>query len=87
MSPPARVFHWRTSDGKEVDFVVTHGRRSVAIECKATIRPREHHAAHLQLFRSLHPECAAGIVIHTGRHTEALGNGIVALPWTALAGI
>lgn len=87
MSPPARIFHWRTSDGKEVDFVVTHGRRSVAIECKATVRPREAHARHLRLFRDLHPDCAVGVVIHAGADTETLGNGLLALPWTALTGL
>ncbi len=86
MSPPARVFHWRTSDGKEVDFVVTHGRRSLAIECKATTRPRESHARHLRLFRNLHPECAAGVVIHAGSQAEPIGRGLFALPWTVLAG-
>ncbi len=61
--------------------------RFVAIECKASTRPRERHTKHLRLFRSLHPECAAGVVIHAGRHTEALGHGNVAVPWTALAGL
>lgn len=87
MSPPARVFHWRTSDGKEVDFVIAHGRRLVAIECKATTRPREADARHLRLFMSLHPECAAGIVVHAGHTTQTLGRGLYAVPWTALAGI
>jgi uncharacterized protein len=87
LSPPARVFHWRTSDAKEVDFVVTHGRRSVAVECKATSRPQEAHARHLRLFRRLHPECAAGVVIHCGDRVEHLGEGIVAIPWTMLAGV
>ena len=87
MSPAARVFHWRTSDGKEVDFIVTHGRRMLAIECKATTRPRAGHAKHLRLFKSLHPECAFGVVVHTGNQIEQLGDDIVALPWTVLAGI
>lgn len=86
MSPPARVFHWRTSDGKEVDFVVTHGRRSLAIECKATARPRESHAKHLRLFKRLHPECSVGVVIHAGSQAEPLGRGLFTLPWTTLAG-
>ena len=87
MTPPARVFHWRTSDGKEVDFVITHGRRSVAIECKTTNRPREAQAKHLRLFRELHPECAAGVLIHTGTKVEKLGQDLAAVPWTVLAGL
>ena len=85
-SPAARVCHWRTSDGKEVDFVVTHGRRMLAVECKASSTPRASHARHLRLFKRLHPECALGLVVHTGDRIEHLGDGIIALPWTALAG-
>ena len=84
-SPRTNLFHWRTSDAKEVDFVLTHGRRIVAIECKATTRPRTNDARHLRLFRSLHPECALGVVVHAGDTVENLGDGILALPWSALA--
>lgn len=85
-SPRTNLFHWRTSDAKEVDFVLTHGRRMLAIECKATTRPRTTDARHLRLFRSLHPECALGVVVHAGDTVENLGDGILALPWSALAG-
>ena len=85
--PAARLHHWRTSDGKEVDLIVSHGRRLVAFECKWTDRPRSDHARHLRLFRSLHPECSAAVVVHAGPRVEHLGDGVVALPWTVLAGL
>jgi hypothetical protein len=56
--------HWRTSDGKEVDFVLVQGRRMAAFECKCTERRPHpmpetarmhgmlHFAAESQLFSS-----------------------------------
>jgi hypothetical protein len=87
MTPPARLMHWRTSDGKEVDFVLQHGRRLLAFECKCTQRPRADHARHLRLFARLHPECVRAAVVHAGTAIEDMGEGILALPWTALAGV
>lgn len=40
----------------------------------------------LRLFRQLHLECAAGVLVHAGRRVEHLGDGIVAVPWQVLAG-
>ncbi len=87
LRPPGQVHHWRTADGREVDFVLSHGRRLVAFECKWTARPRAAHARHLRFFRELHPECAAGVVVHAGSGVERLGRRLVGLPWTVLAGL
>ena len=73
------------SDGKEVDLVWAHGRHLIAVECEWTHRPLASHTRHLRLFRELHPECAAGVVVHAGERIEHLGGGIVALPWSALS--
>jgi hypothetical protein len=86
LAPAAQVHHWRTADGKEVDLVVAHGRRLVALECKWTARPRADDARHLRLFRELHPECAAAALVHAGDRVEHLGAGVAAIPWTAFAG-
>ncbi|MCK6526623.1 ATP-binding protein [Myxococcota bacterium] len=87
LTPPAQLYFWRTTDGKEVDFVLVHGRRILAFECKASTRPVSSDAAHLRLFRSLYPECAAAVVVHAGDRVAHLGNDVVALPWTMLAGL
>ena len=84
-TPAAGLHHWRTSDGKEVDLVLAHGRHLIAVECKWTDRPLASHARNLRLFRQLHPECVAGVVVHAGERIEHLGGGIVALPWSALS--
>jgi len=87
LSPPAALFHWRTSEGKEVDLVVTRGRRMTAIECKCSRRARSADVSHLRLFRSLHPACKLGVLVYAGSRIQHMGDGIVALPWTVLAGL
>ncbi len=39
MTPDGRLYFWRTRSGVEVDFVVDHGRRLLAIEVKRTAQP------------------------------------------------
>jgi hypothetical protein len=38
MERPARLRHWRSSDGKEVDLVLSSSRKLLAFECKWTER-------------------------------------------------
>lgn len=82
--PKARLFYWRTSDGHEVDFIIEHGRRLLAVEVKATSRPSYGDAKALRLFMKEYPETCAGIVVHTGSNIHYLDKKIIALPWTEL---
>jgi uncharacterized protein len=87
LEKPARLHHWRSSDGKEVDLVLSSGRKLLAFECKWTERPMASDARHLRLFKELHPECAVGVVVHAGSQIEHLGDGIVAIPWQVVGGV
>jgi predicted AAA+ superfamily ATPase len=87
LGPPAALHHWRTSDGKEVDLVVTRGRKMAAFDCRSSLRARTADTNHLRQFRALHPECKVGVLVYAGREIQHLGDGIVALPWTVLAGL
>ena len=55
--------HWRTYRGDEVDLVVEHGRRVVAIEAKATRRPAAEDVRGLRAFLKGSPQ-AAGLLVH-----------------------
>ncbi len=86
MTPSGRLSFWRTRDGKEVDFVVEHGRRVAAVEVKATNNPGYRDIAGLQAFLGEHPGAVAGILLHSGREIRRLDKKIMALPWTLLTG-
>ena len=82
---PARLFHFRDSDGAEVDLVVeADDGRVVAIEVKATSTPRPEDFRWLVYLRdrldSARGEFAAGVVLHTGQRRLPFGDRLVALP-------
>ena len=80
--PRPEVLFWRTTTEREVDFVVELGDRLLAIEVKATTQPRHGDAAGLRLFQDEYGERVAGaLLLHDGRDTQWLAEGILAAPW------
>jgi len=86
MLPPGRLYFWRTRTGQEVDFVVEHGRRLLAIEVKHADQVSYGDAAALRAFVDEYPATAAGVLLYAGRGVRRLGERIVALPWPLLTG-
>ncbi len=81
------VAHFRDRDGAEIDLVV-QDRRSGAVagvEVKLTSTPLERHARHLVRMRArLGDRFTVGLVVHAGQVTLPLGEGIWAVPISAL---
>lgn len=86
LTPRARLYFWRTQTGAEVDFVVEHGRRLLAIEVKMTDNPGYRHTAGLRDFMQAYPQTSGGILLHSGTTIKWLDEKIVAVPWTELTG-
>lgn len=86
MTPRARLYFWRTQNGNEVDFVIEHGRRVLAIEVKMTGDPGYRHSEGLQKFLQAHPTAVGGLLVHCGPMIKRLTETIVAVPWTQLTG-
>jgi predicted AAA+ superfamily ATPase len=84
--PRARLYFWRTQTGDEVDFVIEHGRRLLAVEVKLTDNPGYRHADGLRKFLAAHPTAAGGLLLHCGAAIRRLDEKIVAAPWSVLAG-
>lgn len=87
LAPRGRVHCWRTVGGAEVDFVVEHGRQLAAFEVKLSERVGHSDAKGLTAFMSEYPECRCGAVVYAGSEVRILGEGLIALPWTMLAGV
>lgn len=83
-NPPGEVFFWRTRAGQEVDFIIRHGRRMVAIEVKAASRVRFEDTAGLQSFMKANPECRMGIVLYAGGEEVSLSPSLAAIPLSAV---
>ncbi|MDP1809071.1 MAG: ATP-binding protein [Actinomycetota bacterium] len=86
MVPSARIYHWRTVTGNEVDFILEYGRKLIAVEVKMTSKPKFSDARSLRLFLDEHPEAAAAFLVHTGAEIVYLDKKIVAVPWQVIAG-
>jgi uncharacterized protein len=86
MIPSGRLSFWRTLKGTEVDFVVEHGRRTMAIEVKTTANPGYRDILGLQAFLVEHPQAAAGLLLHSGTAIKRLDEKIMAVPWSMLTG-
>jgi uncharacterized protein len=86
MVPAGRLYFWRRRDGTEVDFVVEHGRRILAVEVKSTNNPGFRDIAGLQAFLGEHPSARAGLLLHSGNAIRRLDEKILAIPWSMLTG-
>jgi predicted AAA+ superfamily ATPase len=84
--PKARIFYWRTVNGKEVDFVIEYGKKLIAIEVKLSSTASYNDIGGIKSFMEEYPETSLGIIIYTGNEIKYLGEKILAVPWTDFTG-
>lgn len=81
MTPKAGLHYWRTVSGREVDFVIEHGRRLLAFEVKHTTNPTAFDIKNLLAFLDAYPETIQGVLVHAGDQIKRLHTRVVAVPW------
>ncbi|HIE14417.1 TPA: ATP-binding protein [Candidatus Bathyarchaeota archaeon] len=81
MKPRATIHYWRTTTGKEVDLVLEHGKKLLALEVKITRDPTVHDIKNLLLFIDEYPETIRGVLVHTGKAIKWLHSKVIAVPW------
>jgi predicted AAA+ superfamily ATPase len=82
--PAAELAFWSVQGRYEVDFVVSVGRRSLAIEVKAASRFGDRDTAGLRAFLAKHPEAVGGILAYNGAEAVPLGEKLFAVPLARL---
>lgn len=82
--PKPRIYYWRTTTGKEIDFVLEWGRKLVAVEVKLASKIKFSDIETLRLFMDDYPETSACILIYTGDTIKMMAEKIVAIPWFLL---
>ena len=83
--PKARLYYWRTSTGKEVDFIIEKGHKLLAIEVKASDSVRYDDLDNLKIFIKDNSNLdVKGIVVYAGVEVKRMDEKIVALPWQML---
>lgn len=81
MIPRANMFYWRTTAGKEVDFIIEHGKKLLAFEVKLTKNPSFSDIKNLLTFIETFPKVTLGVLIHSGNTVRWLHSKVIAVPW------
>ncbi len=83
LSPAPHLYHWRSTGGAEVDFLLERDNQFFPIEVKAKTRVSRGDARGILAFREAYPnlKVAPGLVIAPCERLERLSEGAVALPW------
>lgn len=82
-----RIFHFRTSAGKEVDFILERSDgKTVALEVKTTAQVSMQDFHHMRIFEDLvgKQNLVCGVVIYGGREVLPFGKKWFALPFEVL---
>ncbi len=80
------LYHFRDKDNREVDLVLESARGKVAgieVKASATVRPQDFRGLE-RLKRLAGDRFACGIVLYVGEHTVPFGEGLWAVPVSAL---
>jgi uncharacterized protein len=72
--PEARVYHFRTRRGAEVDFVVSIGRELWAVEVKASTRVDSHDLKGLEAFADRAGKVHRQVIVFLGARRQRLGD-------------
>jgi predicted AAA+ superfamily ATPase len=85
---PFTIYQFREREGREIDFILEGpGGAVAAIEVKSSTSPGTDSAKHLRWLRDkLGDRFVAGVVLHLGTRASSFGDGIYALPVSALWG-
>ena len=83
-NPRILVYHWRTSNGNEVDFVMELGQKLIPIEVKTTRRPTSKDIKGLQMFLETYPNATFGILACLCETPYMMSSNILAVPITHL---
>ncbi|WP_025209082.1 ATP-binding protein [Hippea sp. KM1] len=81
LTPQAKLYYFGTTSQKEVDFVMEHGNKILAIEVKAKESPKLRDVKNLIYFMDNHPETVLGLVLHKGNEVRWLTSKILSAPW------
>lgn len=87
LSVPAKLFHWRSNSGAEVDLILERDGKFYPIEIKCKSLVTKHDSRGIRALRENYPtlKWAKGLVLYAGNKTYALDEDTIALPWNALS--
>lgn len=70
-----RLYHYRTSDQKEIDFILDRGEQLVAIEVKSALQVKKDAFKHIIELQEKSKQNVLGIVLYAGEHVLSFSEG------------
>jgi len=84
----AKLYHWRTPEGNEVDLVITLDNKLFPVEIKMKARLSSDDARGIQAFRKAYEnsgyEIMPGVIVYVGDECYRVNEHTYAVPWNML---
>lgn len=80
LQKPARMFHYRTSDKKEIDFIIEVDDELLAIEVKKSSSVKKDDFKHIADLQARYDKRCLGVVFYSGDTVVEFGDDLVAMP-------
>ncbi|MCX6061157.1 MAG: ATP-binding protein [Campylobacterales bacterium] len=77
---PTDIYHYRTNDKKEIDFILKRNDKIIAIEVKASMSVSKEDFKHIADFQKNSSKDIFGVVFYMGEHVLSFGETRVAIP-------
>lgn len=74
------LYHYRTNDAKEIDFILKCQSKIIAIEVKSSANIQKADFKHIIDFQSKSQQEVIGVIFYTGDRTIELSDKLVAIP-------
>jgi predicted AAA+ superfamily ATPase len=74
------IYHYRTSDKKEIDFILKRDNKIIAVEVKASMSVSKEDFKHIRDFQKITNNEVMGIVFYMGEHVLSFGDNNLAVP-------
>jgi hypothetical protein len=74
------IYHYRTNDKKEIDFILKRDTKIIAIEVKASMSVSKEDFKHIRDFQKITNNEVMGIVFYMGEHVLSFGDNNLAVP-------
>lgn len=74
------IFHYRTNDKKEIDFILKNGNKAIAIEVKSSSNIKKNDFKHIVDFQQRSKNEIHGIIFYAGDHVIELSDDLTAVP-------
>ena len=81
-SQPTSLFHYRTNDKKEIDFILKQNTKIIAIEVKSSSKVATSDFKHIIDFQKSCPQDVFGVVFYMGENILWINERCVAVPFS-----